>query len=120
MKIKGVITSGYREGSKYVKIYKDKIKNAIGINPYEGTLNIKVEFDIKTLKFKEKIKIDGFNGFGAIYIIPCKVNNFNAYIVIPEKTKHKKTLEIISDVSLRDKGNFKDGDKVFIEFENLD
>lgn len=119
MKINGVVTSGFKEGSKYVRLYKDKIKESIGILPFEGTLNIKVDFDVKDIKFKQKIKIDGFNGFGAIYLIPCKVNEFNGYIVVPEKTKHKNIIEIISDVSLRDKGKFKDGDKIFIEFETF-
>lgn len=118
MKLNGIITSGFKEGSKYVKIYKEKIKNSIGINPYEGTLNIKVDFNLKDIKFKEKFKIDGFNGFGAIYLIPCKVNEFNGFIVIPEKSKHKNVIEIISDISLREIGNFKDGDKVTIEFKS--
>lgn len=119
MKIFGKIVSGFKEGAKYVKIYKDKIKDAIGLIPYEGTLNVKVENDIKNLKFKDKIKIDGFNGFGAIYLIPCKVNEFDGYIVIPERSKHKNVIEIISDISLREIGKFKDGDKVILEFEIL-
>ncbi|MDI6860803.1 MAG: CTP-dependent riboflavin kinase [Caldisericia bacterium] len=120
MKLIGTVISGFKEGSKYVKIYKDKIKKAIGINPYEGTLNLKVEIDIKNVKFKNKIKIDGFNGFGTIYLIPCKVNEFYGYIVIPEKSKHKNVVEIISDVSLREKGKLKDGDKITVEFEGFE
>lgn len=117
MKIEGVVVSGLKEGSRYVKIYKEKIKKLIDKDVFEGTLNVKIDFDIKKIKFKDLLRIDGFDDFGAVYIVNCKLNGEKAYIIIPEKTKHKNILEIISDVSLREKYNFKDGDKVFVEFE---
>jgi len=50
-------------------------------------------------------------------ISPCKINNLDAFIVLPEKTKHKNIFEIISTYSLREKFNLKDGDKVKIEVD---
>jgi riboflavin kinase len=120
MIIEGTIVSGFKEGSKYIKIYKEKIKNLINKDLYEGTLNVKTSLNIKNLKFKNLLKIDGFDSYGAVYLTNCKINGEDAYIIIPEKTKHKNVFEIVSDVSLREKYNFKDGDKVFIEFETID
>ncbi len=117
MRIEGIVVSGFKEGSRYVKIYKEKIKNLINKDVYEGTLNVKIDFDVKKIKFKDPLRIDCFENFGAVYIVNCKLNGEGAFIIIPEKTKHKNIIEIISNVSLREKYKFKDGDKVFIEFE---
>jgi riboflavin kinase len=119
MIFEGVVKSGHKEGSKYVKIYKDKIKEIIKKDIYEGTLNIKIDFLIKKLKFKNLYIIDEFNNFGRVLITPCKINNLDAYIVLPEKTKHKYIFEIISSYHLREKLNLKDGDKVKIEVDIL-
>lgn len=119
MVFEGVVKSGHKEGSKYIKIYKDKIKKVIKKDIYEGTLNIKINFLIKKLKFKNLYIIDEFNNFGKVSITPCKINNLDAYIILPEKTKHKYIFEIISSYRLREKLNIKDGDKVKIEVDIL-
>lgn len=119
MIFEGVVKSGHKEGSKYIKIYKDKIKELINQDIYEGTLNIKINFLIKKLKFKNVYIINKFNNFEKVLITPCKINNIDAYIVIPEKTKHKYIFEIISSYNLREKLNLKDGDKVIIEVSLL-
>lgn len=119
MIFEGVVESGHKEGSKYIKIYKDKIKELTKQDIYEGTLNIKINFLIKKLKFKNVYIINKFNNFGKVVITTCKINNIDAYIVIPEKTKHKYIFEIISKYNLREKLNLKDGDKVTIEVNLL-
>lgn len=119
MKLDGIVTSGFKEGSKYVKIYKEKIKEVLKITPFEGTLNIKIPIEVKKLKIKDGIKIDGFGEYGSIILFRCKINNIPAYIVIPEKSKHRDVIEVISDLPLRDILNLKDGDKIYLEFWKL-
>ncbi|MGB9749391.1 MAG: DUF120 domain-containing protein [Caldisericia bacterium] len=119
MTFEGIVKSGNKEGSKYIKIYKEKIKKIINKDIYEGTLNIEINSFVKNLKFKNSHIIDRFNDFGKVTIIPCKINDFDAFIVFPEKTKHKNVFEIISTISLREKFNLKDGDKVKVEVEIL-
>lgn len=119
MIFEGVVKSGHKEGSKYIKIYKDKITEVIKKDIYEGTLNIKINFLIKKFKFKNFYMINEFNNFGKVLITPCKINNLDAYIVLPEKTKHKYVFEIISSYHLREKLKLKDGDKVNIEVDVL-
>lgn len=116
----GIVKSGHKEGSKYIKIYKDKIKKIINDDIFEGTLNVKIDVPIKKIKFKNGYLIDEFDGFGKVLVTPCKINNINAFIVLPEKTKHKFIFEIIAPFSLREKLNIKDGDKVRIEVETLE
>ncbi|NLI55559.1 DUF120 domain-containing protein [bacterium] len=117
MIFEGVVKSGNKEGSKYIKIYKEKMKEIIKKDIYDGTLNVEINSSIKKLKFKNCYIIDEFNGYGKVLISPCKINNLDAYIVLPEKTKHKNIFEIISSYSLREKFNLKDGDKVKIEVD---
>jgi len=119
-RITGKVTSGIKEGEKYIKIYKEKIKDVLGIDVFNGTLNIRTPLRVKNIKFKERKIIKGFSGFGDISLSPCKLNNMNCHIVLPDKTKYEDVLEIVSDVPLREKLNLKDGDRVIIEIDNDD
>ncbi len=123
MKFKGTVASGLKEGAYYVEIYKEKIKNILGIVPFPGTLNLKCDKDVcaeifdglKNLKFKE---IDGFDGLKGVRFIKCvikKEKRTDAWIVIPEIRKHN-FVEIISDVCLRKELKLKDRDEVSIFF----
>lgn len=116
MKFKGTVTTGLKEGTYYVEIYKEKIRDVLGISPFPGTLNLRCNnkeiFD--KLKDLESKKIDGFNGLKGVLFIKCvikKNKKSNAWIVIPEIRKHN-FIEIISDVCLRKELNLKDGDEV--------
>ncbi len=119
MKITGVVKSGLKRGSKYIRIYKEKIKKLINKDIYEGTLNVEVNLIVKNLKFKNFYVIDEFNDFSKVIITPCKLNNIDAYIVVPEKTTHKNVFEIISSIPLREYLKLKDGDKVKIEVDTV-
>ncbi|OQX20084.1 MAG: hypothetical protein BWK75_05110 [Candidatus Altiarchaeales archaeon A3] len=124
IKFKGIVATGLKEGAYYIEIYKEKIKNVLGIVPFPGTLNLKCDkgceggkeiFDeLKNLKFKE---IDGFDGLKDVRFIKCVIKKnkikTDAWIVIPEIRKHN-FVEIISDVCLREELNLKDGYEVEI------
>ncbi|RLD17100.1 MAG: hypothetical protein DRI22_00460 [Caldiserica bacterium] len=116
-RITGKVTSGIKEGEKYIKIYKERIKDVLGIDVFNGTLNIRTPLKVKNIKFKERKIIKGFSGFGSIFLSPCKLNNMDCHIVLPEKTKHEDVLEIVSDVPLREKLNLRDGDRVTVEID---
>lgn len=119
-KIVGTVVSGIKEGERYIKIYKDKIKEILGIEVFNGTLNIETALKVKETKFKNKKFVKGFNGFGSISLSPCKLNHMDCFVVMPEKTKHENILEIISDIPLRKRLNLKDGDRVVVEIETND
>jgi len=115
MEYSGKVVSGLKEGSKYIKIYKDRIKKKLGIIPYEGTLNITGLSDKINFKDTEKIKIDKFNGFGSVEFIKCSIKKENieisCYVVVPEKSIHKH-IEIISELNLREEMKLSDGDVI--------
>lgn len=118
MKFKGTVTTGLKEGAYYVEIYKEKIRDVLGISLFPGTLNLRCNSDSKEifdkLKDLESKKIDGFNGLKGVRFIKCvikKNKKSSAWIVVPEIRKHN-FIEIISDVCLRKELNLKDGDEV--------
>lgn len=112
MQVKGTVVSGLREGGKFVSMYSEKIAAITGFVPFLGTLNVDTG---KSVKIAPEAAIPSFNGYGAVGLKRCTINNRPAYLVFPEKTKHSKaTLEVISDVCLRARLGLRDGNEVAI------
>ena len=111
--MKGVATSGKKEGGKFVSIkeYRNQINEKLHLNPYAGTLNVRVDEKIvEDLRMIKGIILHGFlkDGvrYGEVNCFPIEFFDENCYIVLPRKTSHRKTLEIISERNLRKKYNF--------------
>ena len=131
-KLIGKVISGKGEGKKYMalKPYKEKFKKLVGFEPYEGTLNIKINpiycnkienpnncnnHDTDNNKDNNSnniIIMEDFNYKNKKYygvklrhiIIYNKKTNIGVKgaIVIPKKTEHSNTtLEIIAPIKLR-------------------
>ncbi|XRO77142.1 CTP-dependent riboflavin kinase [Methanocaldococcus sp. 10A] len=124
MIIEGIIASGLGEGRYFLSLspYKEAFKNILGFEPYEGTLNLKLnkEFDINKFKYIE-IEDFEFNGkkYFGVRILPIKIliNNkeIEGAIVSPKKTYHSKDIiEIVAPIKLREQYNLKDGDVIKI------
>jgi riboflavin kinase, archaea type len=121
--LEGVVFSGLGEGSFYInqKEYKNQFKEKLGITPFPGTLNIKVD-PLSAKRFlleKKTIIIEGFKSknrtFGALRAYPVKINNIFCAIIMPERTHYSSdTIELISEIQLRKKLKLKDGDKIKI------
>jgi riboflavin kinase len=121
--IQASVESGIGEGSYYVSQpkYVAQFIQKLNIDPYSGTLNVKVDYP-KFLQFissLDKIIIDGFKSqnrsFGQIIAYRIKVNGERAAIVIPDRTSHSRdTIEIISRTHFRKRFKLKDNDKVRI------
>lgn len=120
--IKGRVSTGFGEGGYYItqKGYTKQFMKKLGIDPYEGTLNLKLKADdmenLEYLKNSEGIPISGFNKkgrtFGAVKCFLAKINNVECAIVIPKRSHYKDVLEVISKVHLRRTLSLKDGDEV--------
>ncbi|PIN73995.1 riboflavin kinase [Candidatus Woesearchaeota archaeon CG10_big_fil_rev_8_21_14_0_10_45_16] len=115
------VQSGLGEGKYYMSLpqYKKQFKEKIGYEPYEGTLNVKVEREQVEVFLKRPIHISGFSTtertFGGLisYPVTLKFNQkkIAAHIVLPERTTHHKDIiEIIAPIRLRDSWKIKDGD----------
>ncbi len=121
--ITGIIEKGIGEGSYYVSQaqYQKQFKAKLGFSPYQGTLNIRIDKEelTKFLANKEKIDINGFTTktrtFGKIAAYKIKINNTEATIVIPERTRHADDIiEVVAPVNLRDSLKLDDSNKVKI------
>jgi len=121
--IKGKVESGLGEGSYYVSLgkYYEQFKDKLGIVPFKGTLNVKVDYIdfINLISNQNKITINGFKTenrtFGDIVSYKVKVNGVPSAVVIPKRTSHDRdVIEIISGTNFRRKFHLKDGDEVEI------
>ncbi len=112
LELNGDIVDGLGEGKYYVQKYSKKIKEKLGIGPYPGTLNIKLDKESllkrQLLREIEPIIIDGFEEsgrkYGGLFAYRCEINGYDAAIVIPLRTHHgSEILELIADKRLKEK-----------------
>jgi riboflavin kinase len=122
IEVKGTLSTGLGEGAYYLsqRAYKDQIMEHFGFVPFEGTLNVVLSpLDAPLLDLLRRgpgTEVKGFERdgrtFGSCLCYPCTVNGVRAAIMVPNRTVHKNTLEIVSERRLRDKLALKDGDEV--------
>ncbi len=121
--ITGTVEKGIGEGSYYVsqREYQKQFRQALNIDAFPGTLNLKVGKEELTslLANKNTIKIKGFQTktrtFGSITAYKIKINNIEAAIVKPDRARHPEDIiEVIAQVNLRDSLKVEDNDKVKI------
>lgn len=118
-KLRGQVMTGFGEGKYYIKKYRSRIRQTLGIDPFLGTLNIKTKPE-KIQSFLldiNPIVIDGFNdnerSFGSIKIYPAKINRLEGAVIRPERNWHEDNiLEFIADTNLRKKMKLKKGSPV--------
>ncbi len=111
--MKAQVVKGKGQGAKYVEVYSAKIEKAVGLKPYPGTLNLKVD----NLPPFEYIEIPAFGKFGAIDLAPCSVNGERAFIVVPRKGKREEgVIEVIAEKNIKALLGLEIGDFVYIQF----
>jgi len=125
--VTGNVSTGLGEGQYYLMRaeYKRQLKQKLGYEPYEGTLNLTVNesemVKLEMLPESKKIEIEGFKAegrtFGNATCIPVTIGNVECTIVLPHRSHHSKVLEIISAEFLRDKFGLKDGDELEVNIE---
>jgi riboflavin kinase len=123
IEISGKIVGGLGEGKYYMGLegYRDQIKERLNLDPYIGTLNIKVE---ETWKREHLIALDpivirGFKDkertYGDILAYPCKLEGHDCAIIVPMRTSHgPQIVEIICGFDIRKKLKKKDGDRIMV------
>lgn len=122
LRLKGRIASGLGEGRYYLdqKGYIDQFQAKLGFHPYPGTLNIEVRGPelnkLRILKSSPSIGIESFHDkertFGAVDAWRAKINGVACAAILPKRTHHTRTLEVIAPDYLRDTLKVKDGDEV--------
>ncbi|MEF8833009.1 MAG: DUF120 domain-containing protein [Candidatus Thermoplasmatota archaeon] len=124
IELEGEVVSGAGEARYFLALegYKKRFRENFGFQPFEGTLNIKLQGDAlkkyKELKEKEGIFIDGFvekgKRFGNVECFPSKINGVYSILIMPEKTRYEEQAEIVAEEKLREEIGLEDGDEVQI------
>ncbi len=122
LSVHGIVATGLGEGSYYMamKVYQDQFKSKLWFEPYPGTLNLRIEgrevAKLDILQKAEGIPIDGFTDgsrtFGGAKCFLATVHGVDCAVIMPLRTHHTSTLEIISKYYLRKHLGLKDGDVV--------
>ncbi len=118
----GEVFSGIGEGSFYVSIYSKGFRAKLGINPYPGTLNVRVAEDLvgdlkACLREAEHVRVDPppipDAKLAPVLVYPARIAHIDAFIVKPEVTIYKDdVVEFISEVYIRGALGLRDGDKL--------
>ena len=120
--ISGVVASGLGEGAFYMrqKGYKDQFRKKLWFEPYEGTLNLKIQgadlSKIEILRQNAGIEISGFESGGRTYggakCFLSTVGHVDCAVILPIRSHYTEVLEVISKHYLRGSLGLKDGDAV--------
>ncbi|MBN1645498.1 CTP-dependent riboflavin kinase [Candidatus Woesearchaeota archaeon] len=122
--IKGKVTTGQGRGSYFVRIYRTRLRNLVGFDPFIGTLNLKVnpEEAAVFLKNMQEVMLPGFDedgkSYAALETYNVKVFDLDAVIVKPcLSDRDPSIIELIAAVDLREMFNIKDGDELEVKYE---
>ncbi len=124
--VKGLVFSGKAEGEKFIKLLwvRTQIKEKIGFDPYNGTLNLRLangdslKLD-KVLKTAKSIEISPEIGYypGKCFKARMK-RSIQCAAIIPQIPNYpKNVLEIIAPFNLRERLHLRDNDTAEIVLE---
>lgn len=129
IELTGIVITGLGEGQYYttIKGYREQFIKLLDIDPFPGTLNLKLEpesIGCRTmLSMKDDIEIKGFTSrnrtFGAGHCYPIKVaTGIKGAIMVPDRTHYPEDIiEIISPVNIRESLKLEDGSKITVTVE---
>ncbi len=120
--LRSVVESGLGEGAFYMrqKGYKEQFKRKLGYEPFEGTLNLRCPSEelakLEILRQTDGITIEEFESggrtFGGAKCFRAKVRGVDCVVIMPLRSHHTETIEVISRQSLRTRHGLTDGDEV--------
>lgn len=127
LNIRGRVASGLGEGRYYLaqRGYTDQFKQKLGFAPYPGTLNLELvgpeTNKLRILKSTPAIQIEEFQAkdrtFGAVDAWRARIGTLECALILPKRTHHARTVEVISPEFLRDKLAVKDGDEIEVQVQ---
>ncbi|MFH0949447.1 MAG: DUF120 domain-containing protein [Candidatus Aenigmatarchaeota archaeon] len=128
MLIKGKIVPGMAKGHEITNKYFFRIKNILKFEPFKGTMNIKLEQPFDPRHFAEKriehVLLNGRTHVEA-YMVPVKISKVSSadscdcwILKLAVDVHNTRDIELISDVSIKEKLGLNDGDELEINILN--
>lgn len=119
--VKGIVVAGAGEGKYYTRLggYQKEFIKKLGFKPYPGTLNLELpsaELEkLNILRSARGIIIEEFENedgtsFGAVKCFHAEIKNIKCAVILPERSRYKNVIEVISKEYLRKKLELKNGD----------
>ena len=117
---RGRVVSGLGFGKFYVTLpwVVAQIEEKFGFTPYPGTLNLKVEKDVRSfVEEKARVEIEPAKGFCRGLAAEVFIGEtIRAVVIIPKVADYPEDLiELVAAENLRLKFNLKDGDEVTVK-----
>jgi riboflavin kinase len=120
--LKGTVVSGLGEGRYYIEQdgYREQFRTHLDMDPYVGTLNIRLAGEdrgkVQLLRRATGVPLRGFTQgsrtFGAVKAFHAILGDIRCAVVMPQRSHHMDTVEVISEHQLRTLLDIKDGDVV--------
>lgn len=120
IRIRGTVQTGLGEGRYYLSRpgYEQQFTEHLGWTPYPGTLNLELggaeANKLKLLRRHPAYVVEGFQAegrtFGGVTCHPAAIGDIRCAAILPHRSHHATTLEIIAPVCLRDAIPCSDGD----------
>jgi riboflavin kinase len=121
IELAGRVFTGQGEGRKYVELswVKQQIKEKLGLNPYPGTLNLRLdEENVKhrvLLEKDAKLRLCCSEGYCTGLLFKASVDSVECGVVIPQVENYpENVLEVMGPVNLKQKLRLRDGDLVTV------
>jgi len=122
--ISGRVKIGLGRGAYFMgqKEYKAQFIKKLGIDPYHGTLNVKLSpanvLLLGKIRKRKGILVKGFRrdgkSFGDVLCYHADMSGIKCALVMPKKSTHTQVAEIISSQMLRAKLKLRDGSRVTV------
>lgn len=119
---RGKVVSGLGEGGYYISMepYMVQFEEKLHFRPYPGTLNVELDgpelAKLALLRTHSGLELRGFSHegrtFGGAHLFHASIRGVTAAVVLPDRTHHTKTLEVISPHYLRGQLGLEDDTEV--------
>jgi riboflavin kinase len=121
--LRGRVVTGAGSFSFWIAKLHDHYRSKTGMNLFPGTLNLQLDEEYRRPANFIRLEKEEYGGTVSISIIPCTVFERKAFILRTDRAEFgesdhdRLTLEIATDVKLRDAYSLKDGDVVEVTVE---
>ena len=121
--LRGVVQSGLGDCGFWLAKLKEHYRAKTGMELFPGTLNLQLSEPFRVPDNTLRLEGHEYGGTVAVSIIPCRVFGRRAFILRTDANEQgtgdhpRTTVEIATDVKLRDTYGLEDGDPVEVQLE---